>query len=403
MSNSFSISDLATKQIIQSLHAKGNLVNTVDKSRSRDFLQTKYTPGLTVRIPIEHQPTMTKSRIATVQDVETLESSVTIEQYNNAEDFTSIERRYNMDNEKDVRRYAHKLALRLLREVDVTGFNHMALQTGNNVGTPGVDAAALETWAEARAKITDALAPERECFAAINPMGNVRLTNSLKNVTNPGKEISNQYLRGRMKKAVGLNFYESQSIKRITAGTTTDLAGAVTTTSVSGATSIVLKSLGTGTITAGTKLTVAGSYAVDPETKATLSYLKQFSITADATISGNAATVSISPTIYGTDSVHQNVSGFPTADDVVTITGTGTASDVDAQNVVYDKEAYTLVSVPLPKPKGTVHRIVNYNGIQIRVGYGSYDGTNDTQMLRCDAVWGWGNLRPDHACIVFGD
>jgi hypothetical protein len=293
--------------------------------------------------------------------------------------------------------------MRLLREVDVTGFNHMALNTGNNVGTPGVDTGALRIYGEARAKIVEALAPERECYAAINPMGNVALTDAMKNITNPGKEISNQYLRGRMKKAVGLNFYESQSIKRITAGTTTDFAGAVTTTSVSGATTLVLKSLGTGTITAGTKLTVAGVYAVDPETKATLSYLKQFSILTDATIVGNAATVSISPTIYGSDSVHQNVSGFPTADDVVTIVNSGSASTVDAQNVVYDKEAYTLVSVPLPKPKGTVHRIINYNGIQIRVGYGSYDGTNDTQMLRCDAVWGWGNLRPDHACIVHGD
>ena len=254
MANNFNVSSLVSKQIVQSLHARGKLINTVDKSKAADFTQKKYTPGTTVTIDIEHQPSVTSGRVANVQDVVNRTSSVTISQYNAAESFTSIEKGYSMDNEKDVRRYADKMALRLIREMETTGFDFMMKNTGNNVGTPGVDAGALRTWSEGRAKLTDALAPDRQYYAAANPMAMVALTDSLKGATNPSKQISNQYLAGKMKEAAGLYFYESQSIARQTSGTTTDFAGAMASGSSTGDTTISVNSLETGTITAGTAL-----------------------------------------------------------------------------------------------------------------------------------------------------
>lgn len=403
MSNTFNVSTLVSKQLVQSLHARGKLINSVNKAYSRDFTQKKYTSGETVTINIAHQPNVVSGRVANVQDVVDRTTTVTLGQYNSAESFTSIEKGYSMDNPTDVRRYADAMALRIVREMEVTGFTHMAKYTGNNVGTPGVDAGALRTWGEARAKIADAVAPDRDYYAAVNPMGMVALTDSLKGATNPGSAISNQYLSGKMKRAAGMLFYESNSIYRQTAGTTTDFALAVTTTSVAGATSIVCDSAGTGTITAGTKFTVASVYAVDPETKATLSYLKQFTVINTETIAGNAVTLDVGEPIYGSDSPHQNVSAYPTAAGVVTIVTSGSASTIDAMNVVYDKDAYSLVSVPLPAAKGNYHSFASHEGIQLRVGVGAWDGTNDTQLLRVDAVWGWATLRADHACVVWGD
>lgn len=404
MSNSFNLSSLVSKQLVQSLHAKGKLINTVNKSYSKDFTQKKYTPGTTLTMDIQHQPTVTAGRVANVQDVENITTSVTINQWNAAESFTTIEKGYSMDNEKDVRRYTNDMASRLIRQMELDGFTTMMNAVGNNVGTPGVDAGSLRTWAEGRAKITDALGPDRDCFAAVNPMGMVALTDSLKGATNPGKSISNQYLSGKMKQAAGLNFYESQSIARQTAGTTTDFAldvdGAIST---EGSTSLVCSLAGTGTITAGTKYTVAGVFAVDPESKVSLSYLKQFTVTTDATISGNAVTLVHSPATYSSGSSHQNVSAFPADAAVITIVNSGSASTVDAQNIIYDKDAFTLVNVPLPPAKGGSHSFANYEGIQIRVGVGSWDATNDDQILRVDVAYGWAKLREDHACVVWGD
>lgn len=65
---------------------------------------------------------------------------------------------------------------------------------------------------------------------------------------------------------------------------TTDLAGAVKTEAAKGATSVALKSLGTGTINIDTVLNIDG-HATD------------YIVTANATISGNEATVSISPAL----------------------------------------------------------------------------------------------------------
>ncbi len=405
MSNTLNVSTLVSKQLVQSLHAYGMLINTCNTAYAKDFTQKTYTPGTSVTIDIEHQPSVTSGRVANVQDVVNRTTSVSLTQYNAAESFTSIEKGYSMDNEKDVRRYANKMALRLVREMEVTGFQQLQNTVGQNVGTPGIEPGALRTWAEGRAKITDSLAPMRSCYAAASPMAMVALTDSLKGAQNPGKEISNQYLSGRMKRAAGMDFYESQSISRQTAGTTTDFALDVDgTIATEGSISLVCSLAGTGTITKGTKFTVAAVYDVDPETKATLPYLKQFTTTADATIAGNAVTLAHLPAIYSSASPHQNVDAFPLDAAVVTIANSGTASTVDSQNVIYDKDAISLVSVPLPAAKGgNYHEFSTYNGVNIRVGVGSWDAVNDDQILRVDAVWGWTTLREDHACIVWGD
>ena len=130
-----------------------------------------------------------------------------------------------------------------------------------------------------------------------------------------------------MKRAAGMYFYESNSIARQTAGTQTDTGGLMSSASSNGDTTIATDnwSVATGTITAGTKLTIASVFAVDPETKATLPYLKQFSVTADATCAGGAVTLSISPTIYDSTSSHQNVSALPANNAVVTLNISGTA------------------------------------------------------------------------------
>jgi hypothetical protein len=62
MAHNLNASSLVSKQLVQSLHAKGNLINTVNKSYSKDFTQKKYTPGQTVTIDIAPQATITSGR-----------------------------------------------------------------------------------------------------------------------------------------------------------------------------------------------------------------------------------------------------------------------------------------------------------------------------------------------------
>lgn len=401
MAHTFNVSSLVSKQLVQSLHAKGNLINSVNKSYSKDFTQKKYTPGQTVTIDIEPQYTLSSGRVGVPQDLKHTSTSVTLGQYNGIFELTSIQKGYDIDG---WRKYVDGIAGRILREMEVTGFQLARDYVPQSVGSPGSQPGSLRTWGEARAKITKALGPNRNYNAAVDPYAMVALTDSLKGAANPGDEISNQYLRGRMSKAAGLNFYESPSIARHTSGSQTNSTpltnGAVST----GASTIAIDGLttSTATVTKGTKFTIADVYAVDPETKVALPYLREFTVTADATGSGSAiASLAISPTIYGpTSGTLQNVNALPANDKAITFKTT--ASEVRDANLVYDMDSMTLVSVPLPAAEGDYHTFSDYEGIQLRVGMGDWDAVNDRQYMRIDAVWGWAMLRPDHACLVYG-
>jgi hypothetical protein len=110
------------------------------------------------------------------------------------------------------------------------------------------------------------------------------------------------------------------------------------------------------------------------------------------------AALAISPKIYDSTSPHQNVDALPADGAALTLSIDNNA----ACNLIYGKDAYTLAAVPLPAAYGGVHSFADRGGISIRTGFGSWDGINDTQLFRIDACWGWGKLREDQACKVWG-
>src|SRR5574341_1580231 len=246
MAHSVNVSSLVSKQIVQSLHAKGNLINTVNKAYSKDFTQKQYTPGQTVTIDIAPQATITSGRVGVPQDMQHRSTSVTLGQYNGIFELTSIQKGYDIPQ---WRKFGDTIAMRMIREMEKTGFENARDTVALSVGDPGSQPGSLRTWAEGRAKITKALGPMRNYHAAADPLAMVALTDALKGATNPGDTISNQYLKGRMKTAAALNFYESESIARHTAGSATNSTpltnGAVST----GASTIAIDGLSAATAT----------------------------------------------------------------------------------------------------------------------------------------------------------
>jgi len=407
MAHSLNVSSLVSKQLVQSVHAKGNFINTVNKSYSKDFTQKQYVPGQTVTINIAPQATITSGRVGVPQDMQYRSTSATLGQYNGIFELTSIQKGYDID---DWRKFGDTIAGRLIREIEKTGMEFARDNVAQSVGDPGTQPGSLRTWSEARAKITKALGPMRSPHAAADPLAMVALTDALKGAKNPGDEISNQYLRGRMTRAAGLNFYESANIARHTAGSTSNTTPLTVGASSTAATTLSIDGLSaaTATVKKGQRFTIGvlgtstAVLAVDPETKQSLSYLREFVVTADATGSSSAITaLAISPTIYGpTSGSLQNVSQLPPNDaEIVFDTISGAVRDC---NLVYDTDAFTLVSVPLPAADGDVHTFSDFEGIQFRIGMGAWDAINGRQYMRVDAVWAWAMLQQDHACIVYG-
>ena len=143
----------------------------------------------------------------------------------------------------------------------------------------------------------------------------------------------------------------------------------------------------TAIVKAGDVLKFAGCFAVNPVTKATLSHLKEFVVTADANsgASTGPATITISPAMI-TSGAHQTASAAPANNAAITLKGTGgTGYDM---NMMFTRNAFALVSVPLVSPPGAVDvSRQSYKGTNVRV-IPVYDGTNDKSTWRLDVLYG---------------
>jgi len=193
----------------------------------------------------------------------------------------------------------------------------------------------------------------------------------------------------------------SQSIKVLTTGTRTN--GTVTSTiSAQGTSTLSLSGVGaSATIKQGEVFTIAGVFAVNPQTRESTGSLQQFVVTADAVASGGGvASVTVFPAIYTAVQALATVDSFPVATAAVTFVGS--ASSQYPQNLVYHKDAITFATADLLLPQGVdmASRAV-HNGISLRI-VRQYDINNDRMPCRIDVLYGYSVIRPQMAARVWG-
>jgi len=412
-SNIYNLSSLVGQGVVASLTADSVLLPACSTDYNKDFIQRKYTPGLSLTINKGPQFSVTSGQIAAVQAVEFDSTSVTVVQYNEAISLGSLEQEYQLDKDYDMMRLGQDMGRRMLREAERIGFQTIATYAGNYVGSPGAEPGAMRLFGRASALMDDALAPAEDRFCFFSPMAQVELLDAMKGLENPGSEISNQFFRGKLKKLGNVNYASTPSIYRATLGSATNSTPLVNGALTDGASTMSMDGLSasTATIKKGTHFTlgVAGTstavYAVDPETKAVLPYLKMFTVTADATGSGSAITsLAFSPTIRGTASQHQNVSQLPPDNCEITLSlGSVSSGQTYAENVMFQKKTVQLIGLDLPaaRSKGT-HTFADYNGLSIRTGVGAWDPIGDREILRVDAAFAFVVTRPSHATVIMG-
>jgi len=145
-----------------------------------------------------------------------------------------------------------------------------------------------------------------------------------------------------------------------------------------------------GTLKAGSVITIANVYAVNAKTKSQLSFLKQFVITADVTANGTTTSttgITISPPMIAAAGPYQNCtySGNLDAQAIVMVGATATSYQ---QNLLYHKNAMALAVVPMEMPQGAIGGSRrSYKGLSVRV-QPYYDGVNDISKWRLDLLYG---------------
>ena len=267
------------------------------------------------------------------------------------------------------------------------------------------DTLAIADVLNASKRLTNALAPMSQRTLLLTPKSNVDLVSANTSLFNDQTKIAQQYRKG----LIGNDFFGFDKVMQNTllyTHTTGTEAGADTGANVNGASqtgaSVTVNGTVSGTFKKGDIVSFAGCYDVHPETKATLSNLKQFVVTAD--VSTSYSSIPISPSIV-TSGAKQNVSASPTdtgevwkveSDDS---TGIGSAADYEV-NLAFHKDAFAFATADLIMPKGVDFAAREVlDGISMRV-VRQYDINNDNLPCRLDVLYGYKTIRPELACRI---
>jgi len=403
VANSILTIDMITRKALEIL--ENNLVITRNVNRQYDdsFAVSGAKIGSTLRIRLPDRALVTDGAALQVQDDAEQSTTLTVStQKHIGVNFTTAELTLQLDDfaERVLKPRISQLASSI--DADVANAYKSIF---NTVGTPGTSPATALVLLQAQQKLNESAAGMAPRYATVNPAANAGLVNGLSGFFNPTDTISKQFKNGMMGTGV-LGYDEinmSQSIKVHTTGSragTILVNGAVST---QGQSTISIDGLtgATDTVTAGDVFTIAGVFAVNPQTRESTGSLQQFVVTAAQTGVSNAlANMAISPAIFTSTSALATVDSFPA--DNAAVTFVGTASTSYPQNMIYHKDAITFATADLVMPQGVdMAARANHNGISMRV-VRAYDINNDRMPCRIDVLYGFSTIRPQMACRLWG-
>jgi hypothetical protein len=400
MANNILTPDMINLKALQIL--ENNLVVTRNVNREYDssFANEGAKIGATLRIRKPDRALVTDGAALQVQDENQQYTTLTVSsQKHIGINFTTAELTMSLDKFADLVLKPRVSQLAASVDADVAScFSSIY----NSVGTPGTTPATSAVLLSAQQKLNEFASPMNNRFAVVNPAANAGLVEGMKGFFNPTDVISKQFKSGMMGTGV-LGYDEIAMSQSINSFTTGDWGTSITVTSTvttQGATTLGISFTGSSkTWNVGDVFTIAGCYAVNPQTRQSTGALQQFTVTAAATGS-STATLSISPALYDSNQALATVTSLPAASAAITMLGT--AATAYPQNIVYHKDAITFATADLLMPTG-VHMASRqvHNGISLRL-VTQYDINNDRMPTRIDVLYGYSVIRPEMACRLWG-
>jgi len=381
----------------------GSLVNRVYEDEfAKKSNGNRIGDTVLIRKPVRY--TVRSGAVASPQD--TIEKTVSL-QVNTQEgvdlQFSSSDLSLKIADFSD--RYLKSAMIQLANSVDMK-LAALYKEVWNWVGTPGTALTTFAGFTKAPQRLDEMAVPDSDRVAALNPADKWGLVGGFTGFFAP--EITKSaIMRAKLPPLGSVDAYSSQNVPTHTTGArggTPLINGASQSVAYDGTNQQNLVTDGwtptTATLKKGDVFTIAGVFAVNPVSKAVLSYLQQFVVKSDASADGSGnMTIAISPAII-TSGPYQTVSAAPA--DNAAVTNLGANSTSFAQNVVFDRNAFALAMVPMELPEGAVAPArESYKGLSVRV-IPYYDGTNDLGNWRLDILYGVKTIYPDLATRLSG-
>lgn len=402
MANRQLTADLIAKTAVAILNNELVMAKKVFRGYEDEFTSVHgYEPGATLSIRRPADFVVTDGATMQVQDVIEGKTSITVDKRKHvAFRFTSQDLSLNI---KDLGERVMKPALvQLANQIDAD-LHGLYKYVPNWAGTAGQTIDSFKDFAKGPQLLDEYAVPRDGRTGVLSPADHWALVGS-QTALYSDSLLNPAYRQGQTGMIGGVDLYSTQNVATHTVGS--DVSGTVDG-SVTAATIDYddVKDTMTQTITTsslslnpGDVFTIADVYAVNPVTKAKLPIQKQF-----VCISHSNNSLTFYPAMIW-DGPQQTIAVSSGVTDLNTkaITAMGTQGTGYAQNMIFRRDAFALVMVPLVDPPGApeVGR-ATMDGIRVRV-IPVYDGVNDYSAWRLDVLYGVKAIDPRQATRLSG-
>ena len=403
MANTTLTADIIAKEAVRVLDNELVMAKKVFRGYEDDITKkvNGYEVGETISIRKPADFTVRDGATASAQDVIEGKTTLTVDKRKGVDfKFTSQDLTLNIKDLSD--RVIKPAMVQLANQIDVD-LHALYADVPNWVGTPGNTINSFADFAKGPERLDEYAVPQEDRCAVLSPADHWGLVGSqtslyVDTIAKPA------YRKGTVGMIGNVDTYMTQNVATHTTGA--DVTGTVNQSITTSTISYdAIKNTNQQTITtanvtlaAGDVISIADVNAVNPVTKADLGFAKQFTVVSYSTNS-----VVISPAMVWTGA-HQNVAVASGTTDLNTkaITSVQTAATDYRANMVFHKNAFALVSVPLISPPGAtdVGR-QTYKGTSVRV-IPVYDGISDESMWRLDVLYGTKTVDPRLATRLSG-
>jgi hypothetical protein len=379
---------------------ENNLVMAGKVNRQFENQFVKIGSSLTIRKPNKFQ--IRTGPGLQIQNVTEPSTSITISNQRGV-DFQFSSTDLTLTIEEFSERYCKPAAATMANKLDLDIMQNFT-SIWNVVGTPGVTPAAYSSVAAVGQRMDEGAVPQDGRCLVLGPKAYWSIDNAL--ITLYVRSVAEPALKGFLANIANFEIYGDQNAPSQTVGT----LGGTPIVNGSNQTGSNLVTNGwtanvTGVLNVGDVFTLAGVFAINPQSRQSTGALAQFVVTAPVNSDGSGnATIPISPaiTLAGPPpgNPYQTVTVAPA--NLAPITVVGLSATNYPQSLGFVKDTFGLVTVPMEIPEGVDFAArETYKGISMRI-IRAYDINNDVFPARLDILYGTATYYPEMGVRLTG-
>ena len=407
MSQTFLTVNWISMKILWFLQNALEVASMFNDSWESEFGKT-FAVGSSVQVKLPQSWLVTSGLAYQPQGINRISTTINLDTINGIHfEWDSYERLVKMErSEKELEEnYLFPAARQLAQQMDTDAAQWAYQYSSNVVGTLGTDSTTVAFATAADRRLYEKACPQGKRHLCLSP--SLMESYVKTNVTqfNPASEISRMFRTGVLGTAAGFEWYRSNSLWQHTAGTAATGGVSVTGNNQSGSTLTVTGVTATQTMKKGDKFSIANVNAVNPRTRRVGSAgAMNFTITADATVTGSSQTISILPAIYGPGSPYQNVDALPVDGAALTF-WPGTTSPSGKAGIVslaLSEYAFAKAGGKLEVPKAVEKAESTSDpdtGLSVRF-VRAWDQRESKMTNRFDQCYGFGNFYQDNGSVA---